>query len=345
MKGTIAIDPEYTRGTRTVICVPLPVASADQAAALQRKLSGSETPEAPGLTLPPRLAWLLVDDSELVRTSHRRILSKGGNGWEFAEAPTGEAALAMVSAGRQFDVIVMDQYMGKAGGTLLGNEAVRQLLAQRRCRSLIFGCSGNHNEPRVQQGFLEAGAAACWPKPLPDIQAIRAQLRELLPGFPGQVRVLIVDDQHTLRRVLRRTLASIGTASWQIAVEASASQALASMGFQPPEIPAWDAESKEPQDAEWTVGGRPLDATAPHDCGYDLIVLDEHMPGSIDGTAAMAVLREAGCNAVIVGFSGDDMEEEHRAAGADLSWRKPLPPQPELAAGLMEAFRARGYMA
>ena len=100
-------------------------------------------------------------------------------------------------------------------------------------------------------------------------------------------------------------------------------------------------ESKEPDSSsEWTLEARDAQETAaagvPYDCGYDLIVLDEIMPGSIAGTAAMAVLRRAGSNAVLVGFSGDNMDEKHFAAGADLSWRKPLPSTAELGAGLLK---------
>ena len=117
MKGTIAIDPTYTQGTRTIIAVPLPEASAEDVAALRRELSQSPAPELSELTLPPQLSWLLVDDSSDVRLWHRRALGKGGKGWTFAEASTGEAAIAMVAGGQRFDVIVVDMYMSKAGGS------------------------------------------------------------------------------------------------------------------------------------------------------------------------------------------------------------------------------------
>ena len=140
-----------------------------------------------------------------------------------------------------FDVIVVDMYMSKAGGArnrptahllpfaaprtttqgltalpltaclrdprptgqLLGSETVQQLKKQH-CKSLMIGCSANHNEVELQERFLEAGAAACWPKPLPDLGVIRSQLKDLLPSrLPGQVRVLIVDDLRLNRKMLR----------------------------------------------------------------------------------------------------------------------------------------------
>ena len=111
------------------------------------------------------------------------------------------------------------------------------------------------------------------------------------------------------------------------------------MGFCLPR--AAPGECKEPQDQQWTIGGQPLQAAAPFDCGHDLVVLDEHMPGSICGTAAMAVMREAGCGIVLVGLSGSSIAKEHLACGADLSWCKPLPLREKLAADLVVAFAAR----
>ena len=117
------------------------------------------------------------------------------------------------------------------------------------------------------------------------------------------------------------------------------------MGFSEQPAEAGAADAPEARPPEWTVAGRGPGATEAYDCGHDLIVLDEHMPGSIPGTAAMVALRGAGCEAVIAGFSGNCMEGEHRAAGADLSWSKPLPKPAELAPSLMAAFKLRGYFA
>ena len=125
-------------------------------------------------------------------------------------------------------------------GKLLGSETIEQIIAQtsqpasprRGCKSLLIGCSANYNDPAVRQGFLQVGAAMCWPKPLPDLATIRAQLREQLPGrLPGQVRVLVVDDNRINRKMIQRTLASLAAASWSFEGASSASEALQSMGF------------------------------------------------------------------------------------------------------------------
>ena len=92
------------------------------------------------------------------------------------------------------------------------------------------------------------------------------------------------------------------------------------------------------------MGGQHLEAAAPIDCGHDLIVLDQKMPNSVNGTTAIRLLRRAGCGAVIVGYSGNPMAEQHLAAGADLSWTKQLPPTEEPAADLTAAFKARGLL-
>ena len=88
--------------------------------------------------------------------------------------------------------------------------------------------------------------------------------------------VLIVDDDWLLRDVLRRTLARVGCASWQFTEAATADAMLLRMGFLQPAAGQGWAVSR---------GAR-------FDCGQDIIVLDENMPDSISGTAAMRVLRD-----------------------------------------------------
>ena len=206
---------------------------------------------------------------------------------------------------------------------------------------VMIGCSANGNEAKVQQAFLSAGASMCWSKPLPELDTIRAELRDMLLdayyGLPGQIRVCVVDDSVVSRKFMALMLSQVGTVSWRFVEFASANAALTSMGFEGP-------KTEGPGADEWTIGGQRLEAAAPYDCGHDLIVLDQDMPG-IPGTAAMALLRKAGCRAVIVGFSGSSTEEEHFAAGADLSWTKPLPEREVAAVSLRRAFGDRGQFA
>merc|ERR1712151_863659 len=58
---------------------------------------------------------------------------------------------------------------------------------------------------------------------------------------------------------------------------------------------------------------------------FDIIILDENMPPGRAGSDVMRELRSRGCDALIIGLSGANMRTEHREAGAELSWCKPMP--------------------
>ena len=55
----------------------------------------------------------------------------------------------------------------------------------------------------------------------------------------------------------------------------------------------------------------------------------------------MRALRSSGCNAVMIGFSGEDLTSEHRDAGAVLSWTKPLPSDLKIKSDLCLALAVR----
>ena len=59
------------------------------------------------------------------------------------------------------------------------------------------------------------------------------------------------------------------------------------------------------------------------------------------GTEVMRNLRSSGNNAVMIGFSGNDMLTEHRDAGAVLSWGKPLPSDLKIKSDLCLALAVR----
>lgn len=61
---------------------------------------------------------------------------------------------------------------------------------------------------------------------------------------------------------------------------------------------------------------------------FDVIVMDQYMEdagGILLGTDTIAALRRMGVQSLIVGCSGNDIENEFLEAGADLCWQKPLP--------------------
>jgi CheY-like chemotaxis protein len=71
---------------------------------------------------------------------------------------------------------------------------------------------------------------------------------------------------------------------------------------------------------------------------FDLIIMDEHM-GDLKGSEATRLLRQAGCEAVIVAASGNCLpanQQLYRDAGADHCWPKPYPSIPSIARDIQE---------
>ena len=167
-------------------------------------------PAAPKPSSSPRimeeLSILVVDDIKMNRAMlKRRFIKCIAPNCVVSEASTGEEAIkSLLSSaqdemkigrnvhgaashaatmtqqqqeqqqrGKNFDVIIVDQYMEEAGGVMLGTDAV---YAMRRSgiNSLIIGCSGN----AVAKEFADAGANLFWDKPLPSNPQIIQQLRD-----------------------------------------------------------------------------------------------------------------------------------------------------------------------
>ena len=62
---------------------------------------------------------------------------------------------------------------------------------------------------------------------------------------------------------------------------------------------------------------------------FDVIVVDQYMEeagGIMVGTDAIRAMRKMRVNAIIVGCSGNSLDDEFAEAGADFTWQKPLPP-------------------
>jgi CheY-like chemotaxis protein len=82
----------------------------------------------------------------------------------------------------------------------------------------------------------------------------------------------------------------------------------------------------------------------PPAASYDLIVMDEHM-GDLKGSEATRLLRQAGCEAVIVAASGNCLPSDqrlYRDAGADHCWPKPYPNTPTIARDIQGWFCRKG---
>jgi len=161
--------------------------------------------------------------------------------------------------------------------------------------------------------WAAAGADVVWHKhasPL-DTEIAFSLLRLVLP-LPLTWRVLAVEDISLVRRMLVRTLKSILGAGCVVVEAASGREAIAALRVSEEE------------------GGTP----------FDLFVLDEHLDSqlcreassdesdeatatrNLKGTDIARRVRSGGSQAIIAGFSGDEMAPAHGAAGCHISWRK-----------------------
>jgi CheY-like chemotaxis protein len=94
--------------------------------------------------------------------------------------------------------------MQSAGGELLGHEVVQRMRDMGMARTVIIGCSGNADT--CSQAFLDAGADACWSKPMPATSNIiheicqyrGARLHPLAAELPGSLRVLVLENCHSI---------------------------------------------------------------------------------------------------------------------------------------------------
>jgi CheY-like chemotaxis protein len=79
-------------------------------------------------------------------------------------------------------------------------------------------------------------------------------------------------------------------------------------------------------------------------CGidkFDVIVVDQYMEeagGVLVGTDVVYAMRRMRVNAIIIGCSGNDLEDEFREAGADWVWQKPMPSNKEIISRLHSAL-------
>ena len=110
------------------------------------------------------LEILLVDDVQCLRQAQKSHLKKLATQWDgqfvFCEVATGEECISEVTSRGNAPphMIIIDQYMHDAGGSLLGSEAVCQL-RQMGFKGLVIGCSGNSE---CERHFMDAGADYFW---------------------------------------------------------------------------------------------------------------------------------------------------------------------------------------
>lgn len=80
---------------------------------------------------------------------------------------------------------------------------------------------------------------------------------------------------------------------------------------------------------------------------FDIIIVDQYMEdagGILIGTDVVIAMRRSKLDSVIIGNSGNDLDDKVLAAGADLFWKKPLPSNPDIIRQLRLALEHRRMM-
>lgn len=84
-------------------------------------------------------------------------------------------------------------------------------------------------------------------------------------------------------------------------------------------------------------------------CGnekFDVIIVDQYMEeagGVMVGTDVIYTLRRMGVDSIIIGCSGNDLDEEFIDAGVDLVWPKPIPSNDEIIRQIHDALTSKEY--
>jgi signal transduction histidine kinase len=174
MGGTICFesDPKVKPGTTCIISLPLTICEQPE----KEAKTGGSTPIEEEITV------LIIDDITMNRTMlSRRIQKFIAPNAKITSVETGEIAFE-ICEDQSFDVMICDQYMEEAGGTMLGTDFI---IAARRKRmdSFIIGCSGND----LDAEFFDAGADRVWGKPLPKNEEIIDHFRQGLQDRYPQI--------------------------------------------------------------------------------------------------------------------------------------------------------------
>jgi signal transduction histidine kinase/DNA-binding response OmpR family regulator/HAMP domain-containing protein len=246
---------------------------------------------------------LVVDDNQ----TSRAILHEKLAGWGVtaeAVASPGEA-LDLISAGRDFDVVVIDCEMPEMNGLALGRRIVE--FRGEASPPMIMLTSVGPAATDLWTQVREAGFASALTKPPRTAQllnalatAVGAEVRTVGPrgeaaperALPDELSILLVDDNRINLKVGSKILKKIGFAA--------------------------DTAGN---------GQEAIDRCAAAD--YDVVLMDIEMPG-MDGLAASASIRDAaagGRRPFIVALTANAMvsdRESYLAAGMDDYLSKPI---------------------
>jgi len=157
--GTATVDSRP--GSGTAICLYLPRAAA---------LPGKDATSAETTTRMERLRILVVDDDVGVRETTAEILREMGH--EVTEAASGPAALTMLRARRDCDLLLADFAMPDMTGLQLADHA------RALCPTLPVLLMTGYAEVAVRQGWAQRGYRSMT-KPF-DLEQLATAMREVL---------------------------------------------------------------------------------------------------------------------------------------------------------------------
>jgi PAS domain S-box-containing protein len=198
--GSVWVYSELGHGTSFKIYLPRVDAAVDDAAA------------APVMGVPRGTETVLVvEDAAAVRAVTRQVLQR--QGYTILEAPNGEAALQVAAAHHgSIHLLLTDVVMPVLSGRLLAER-----LAPLRPDTRVLYTSGYTDDSIVRHGILEAGIAYLQKPFTPD--SLARKVREVLDAprtggagarVGGGARVLVIDDDASLRSAIRRALEQAG---------------------------------------------------------------------------------------------------------------------------------------
>lgn len=78
---------------------------------------------------------------------------------------------------------------------------------------------------------------------------------------------------------------------------------------------------------------------------FDVVVMDQYMQeagGVMVGTDVIIAMRRAKIDAIMIGCSGNDLDDKFVAAGADIVWKKPVPSNIEIIKSLRTLLQEKG---
>lgn len=174
---------------------------------------------------------------------------------------------------------------GGAPGTGLGLAIAKHLV------DLTGGSIRFYSDPTIKSG---TSCVVKMPLEVCDPPEDEAEVEDMPALIPDKISVLIIDDVKMNRLMLRRRIMK-GVAPNTSIMEAS-------------------------------TGEEALSICAAN--RFDVIVVDQYMEeagGVMVGTDVVFAMRRQRIDSIIIGCSGNDMDELFKEAGADWVWKKPMP--------------------